>query len=820
MSAVWYRFRAELRTRWRAWLGLALLVGFATGAALAFAAGARRTDSAYARFLDAHRAYDVLVVNYAEDGTAVFDFDELERLPQVADSARTGFDYYTFDAGNLVSEDGRIGTEINRFKMLEGRPADPDEPAEIVVGFALAEEHDLDIGDTTELLPPEFIEFVRSPEIEVFEDPFTEQTFTREELADDIATAGRLLEEAPEGRVRIVGIEAAPGEFPPQFQLNRPLVHLTPALGRLFEFDPDHEALMVRLRGGSAAVDDFLAELERRSGGLPLQVQTQRDHAAAVQRSIHLQAVALWLLSGLTALAAALILGQLLARLTYVESVENPTLDAVGMGSRQRLVLGVVRAAAITAVGAVTGVAVALGASPFFPTGLARIAEPTPGFDADLFVLAAGATLTVAVVTLLGAWAAGRAARVGAQLAWQAADGRPSRLTRAVAGAGVPVAAAVGARMALQPGRGRGAVPVRTTVGAIALGMAALTAALTFGASLSQLLATPRLYGVTWDVELVTFEPCGLGREVVDFLRADERVAALAAGSASFGESIDIDGTLVEAIALGRVKGDITPPVLTGRAPAAPDEIVLGPRTLRALGVEVGDVVDVRVPGVTDPAAMRVVGTAVFPPVSESAQLGTGGLIVPEAVAALDPSEADDLPGVTLRFAPGVDPQAVLAGLEARLDYELFPIEPAQPGDIVSFGRVEAMPLVLGGILAAISAATLVHLLVSAVRRRRRDLAVLKTLGFVRRQVAGTVAWQATTVVVVGMLLGVPAGVIVGRWTWTLLAESLGVVARAEVPLLALAVAAAAAVVLANAIAIVPSQMAARTPAAADLGPE
>jgi len=41
--AVWIRLRAEPRTRWREWLGVALLVGLIRGVVMALAAGARRT---------------------------------------------------------------------------------------------------------------------------------------------------------------------------------------------------------------------------------------------------------------------------------------------------------------------------------------------------------------------------------------------------------------------------------------------------------------------------------------------------------------------------------------------------------------------------------------------------------------------------------------------------------------------------------------------------------------------------------------------------------------------------------------------------------
>ena len=57
MGAATLWFGAELRARWRATLGLALLVGVVAGACLAAAAGARRTDSAYPRFLAKYGAF-------------------------------------------------------------------------------------------------------------------------------------------------------------------------------------------------------------------------------------------------------------------------------------------------------------------------------------------------------------------------------------------------------------------------------------------------------------------------------------------------------------------------------------------------------------------------------------------------------------------------------------------------------------------------------------------------------------------------------------------------------------------------------------------
>ena len=103
------------------------------------------------------------------------------------------------------------------------------------------------------------------------------------------------------------------------------------------------------------------------------------------------------------------------------------------------------------------------------------------------------------------------------------------------------------------------------------------------------------------------------------------------------------------------------------------------------------------------------------------------------------------------------------------------------------------------------------HLLVTSVRRRRRDIAVLKTFGFARRQVRATVACQATTVVVVALMIGVPLGIIVGRWIWKGFASHLGVTEAVDIPTLALVVVAVGAAILANLIAALPARTAART---------
>jgi ABC-type lipoprotein release transport system permease subunit len=102
------------------------------------------------------------------------------------------------------------------------------------------------------------------------------------------------------------------------------------------------------------------------------------------------------------------------------------------------------------------------------------------------------------------------------------------------------------------------------------------------------------------------------------------------------------------------------------------------------------------------------------------------------------------------------------------------------------------------------------HLLATSIRRRRRDLAILKTLGFTHGAVGRAVAWQATTLAVVTLAVGVPLGIAAGRTAWRLFAGHLGVVPEVTTPVVLLAVATTATVLLANLISIGPAVTAMR----------
>ena len=132
------------------------------------------------------------------------------------------------------------------------------------------------------------------------------------------------------------------------------------------------------------------------------------------------------------------------------------------------------------------------------------------------------------------------------------------------------------------------------------------------------------------------------------------------------------------------------------------------------------------------------------------------------------------------------------------------------PTDLVNFGRVQDLPLLLGTALSLLALVTIVHLLLTSVRRRRRDFAVLRSIGLTRGQVRSAISWQAGTLTAAALGLGIPLGILCGRVAWRLFAGQLGILPVVVLPVI-LVLVVPAALLLAVAVAAVPGESAART---------
>jgi hypothetical protein len=144
-------------------------------------------------------------------------------------------------------------------------------------------------------------------------------------------------------------------------------------------------------------------------------------------------------------------------------------------------------------------------------------------------------------------------------------------------------------------------------------------------------------------------------------------------------------------------------------------------------------------------------------------------------------------------------------------NYQSIASAPSTPISLINFGEAVDFPLIFGLILAAFGAATLAHMLVVSVARRRREIGLLKVLGFANSQVGSVVAWQATTLAGIGIIVGTPLGVVIGRAVWTAFARNLGAVPVSVVPIWFLVGLLAGVVIVANLIAIGPALVASRS---------
>src|SRR6266498_771126 len=787
------RLRSEVRARWRSWLGLALLIGLAAAAAAAAAAGARRTETAYPRFVQAQNGYDLITGGLPGNIDPGRALARMEALTEVAQWARVDVAASTaiLPSGRVAPAPelmavtdlmGRAGFRLNRFKVISGRMASLRAPGEAMIDFPTADREGLRVGSVIKYI-------VGSPDAK------------RPRLA----------------AVRIVGIVASPGQFPAVGALSAfGSVYVTPAFvdSNHIRPSPGDAALLIRLRRGVADRDAFLRHKAAAGLGRVDVPFVQQVQTAGIQRSIRLESQALWALSVLTGLAALAIVGQSLARQTYLDSADLPALRALGFSRAQLFSLGIIRAAIIGMASACVVVPVAVLLSPLTPVGLARIAEPDPGFAVDAWPLLLGAVLAAFLTVLasaIPAWAAVRTATVSREGPGPG-RGRSPAFTHALSRAWRSPAAAAGVRMALQPGRGRTAVPVRSAIFGATLGAAALTASLVFAARLGHLLTTPRLSGFTWDAFVSVDSQHG---KAAAALRADPKIAGYTRGGFI---NVRIGQVRLITLVLGG-SGPARPVITAGVAPADGDDVALGASTMRDVHTAIGRTVDLvldQAEGHPKPARMRVVGTVIVPPTPfQATQLGEGAALAPPGFARIDPGEArrPGGPPFLVRFAPGVSRDAGLAAVANDLTGLPNPFVAAaeRPANVVSLASIAGLPVALSGLLALIAAGTLAHMLASSTRSRRQDLAILKTLGFIRRQIRRAVAWQATTIAAIALGIGLPAGIAGGRWAWRVFAAQLGVLPEPAVPLTTIIIAIPAALALAKLIAAAPGQAAART---------
>jgi ABC-type antimicrobial peptide transport system permease subunit len=104
----------------------------------------------------------------------------------------------------------------------------------------------------------------------------------------------------------------------------------------------------------------------------------------------------------------------------------------------------------------------------------------------------------------------------------------------------------------------------------------------------------------------------------------------------------------------------------------------------------------------------------------------------------------------------------------------------------------------------------LAHVLMLAVRRRRHELGVLRALGWRPAEASSTIRWQAGIIALLAVVIGIPAGVVIGRLLWVAIAEPIHVLPDVAVPAAAIAIVVVALPFVALALASIPARQASR----------
>jgi putative ABC transport system permease protein len=298
-----------------------------------------------------------------------------------------------------------------------------------------------------------------------------------------------------------------------------------------------------------------------------------------------------------------------------------------------------------------------------------------------------------------------------------------------------------------------------------------------FVRSLDSFTRTPARYGLGFDLSLEL--PATGFRPVLAQLADDRDLAAVAR---STNDVVEIGGRSADAYAIDAVKGTISPTVRSGRLPANDNEVAIGPKLLADLGRHIGD--ELRVDSRSGDRAMTLVGT-VFSPASESSEFNGEVVMTPDALASLSrfPSV-----GALVRVRDGVGVARVFDDLDARFPYAVSDESRVHaPGPVRNLQQISRLPLALVVFFAFFGVAAIAQSLFLTARERRRDLAVLRGLGFRRRQVVVVLLGAACSVAAVALVVGIPLGVLAGRIGWTAVARGLYVAPAVAIPVATLA---------------------------------
>jgi hypothetical protein len=803
------------------YLSVVLLIGLVGGVAMASIAGARRTESSFPTYVASTNPSTVGVFTMYNDpglglptgyvSTLAARVDRLPLVTRAADAiifdgnidltSVTGVHWLPAAGASpptiIGSADGEF-TSMDRVTVVAGHLPRSDDVDAAVMNAQAARQMGIHVGSVVRF--PFYSDAqkaspVNSPPRWVTVTIVGEVVSSQDVIESDIAA------------------------------LNSAAVIFSPALTRELETQyATGTETYLQTASGDRTAKRVLAEVDAIdpvATHFPSEITT--SFVPVAQQAITPEAVALGVFGGIAGLSALLIAGLMIGREVRSRGDDLDSMRALGADRLMLLADEVVGLLGALLVGALLAVAIAVSLSPLAPLGPVRPVYPERGIAFDWTVLGVGFLVIVAVLGIAAVLAMLREIRRHTAGHRVSPPRRELRWTRVATALDLPVSVETGLRFATDAGRGRNSAPVRLAMLGAVLAVTVLVSSVTFGASLNNLVSHPALYGWNWNYALLSSFAGAEdlpGPQVTALLDKDHDIGAWAGINVADAK---LDGQRVQVIteSPGSV---VAPPLLAGHGLTASNQIDLGPTTLALLHKHIGDTITLS-NGVSKPKQLVIVGTMTMPALTQNDGEGTGALAAtsdfPAALLNLQDATVPGPNAILVRLRSDVAPGAGLQSLQdINTDVNKLTVSSGlgggvigalRPVEIVNFRSMGTTPAILAAGLSLGAIVALGLTLSASVRRRRRDLALLKTMGFSRRQLFATIAWQATAAATVGIVVGIPIGVAIGRQLWLVFAHSISVVPDPIAPLATLVAVAAGAIVFANLMAVVPGRTAART---------
>jgi putative ABC transport system permease protein len=525
--------------------------------------------------------------------------------------------------------------------------------------------------------------------------------------------------------------------------------------GVAFGSDPQHVLRAgIRTTTGELTVDPLAGRNAGKIGYRPASDVRETMKQANTFDVIFLNVFSVFALLAVGLIIANTVAGQVLSQLR-----DTGILKAIGFTPRQVMLSLMLQNLGVAVLAGVVGMVAGLLASRFFLSKTADVlgVPPAPAFNPVILIVTMLVVLVlVAFFTLIPAFRAGRVpAMVALRSSQEGQKTRPSLVAAVLARLGLPRVGVVGVKDLSRR-------PVRTATTIAALVLAVITATFSLGieATFQKTMSDPTTiggppYDLTIDRDTLDN---ARARQIFDSTPGVESYLVLQDSSARIGHNgFDLRG----------VEGDMNNPrwaMRQGRQPTARGEASVSTRVAGDFGLQVGDRVTILTGPIENETQLDLTIVGTYVDIDGERMVVTHDTL-PEGVEVTD---------YFIRAKPGTDSDELAQSLVAASG-GVFDVEVLDDSMDEVRDQFRSVLIPLNAVLFVIAGLNLLASLLLAIRERRRDFAVLKTVGFTPGQIAMSVFSGSVVLALLALVIGLPLGLVIARVVFDLLSSAAGI---------------------------------------------